>query len=515
MLNNLACIDDDLGSITEHIKNDRVDAVDHTLGDLASEGGHLNNDNDNSHSVSISDSSTITPGSSSSPSLSSPSSTCIPSSTALQVTVQCIPTVLSSGSSYMATTYCSPLMTITASGCSATRSTTTISASSTSASASQVICASDTCGNACPMIGGPLSGASMAIAASKDDCASILTITTSPLPTASYGIARTTNVATPTPQSAFAPLSKRGLHSKSEHVDKSMFDHLLSRRALPIVKPPYNEYVQSLKVSWVDQTGDVSAQYFNYPDKGSGAAGINGIYGCTSVIVCSEKGVYISHIWENPVFISGNYVPTDDQYFTATAFNSLRDGTATTQSITALVGTDEVPGPLNAIYSPKVFVLTPFATQKDRDQYGITTKLRYEARAQQLAHQVVQIIPGSGGSGSILGYTRTGSLQSTSELGTAGRAILEADPQEYWLTSSVSDAAPGSSLQIGRWRLWVEDQLITWQDFWLPLASAPGIIQGRDDTSANPCAWSAVHVSSSLSSTGLSGEAFRDLFCDN
>jgi hypothetical protein len=29
-----------------------------------------------------------------------------------------------------------------------------------------------------------------------------------------------------------------------------------------------------------------------------------------------------------------------------------------------------------------------------------------------------------------------------------------------------------TGLQIGRWRLWVEDQLITYQDFWLPQIEA-------------------------------------------
>ena len=46
------------------------------------------------------------------------------------------------------------------------------------------------------------------------------------------------------------------------------------------------------------------------------------------------------------------------------------------------------------------------------------------------------------------------------------RAILGIDPFQYWLTST--NAPLSAYLQVGRWRLWVEDQLIAEQDFWIP-----------------------------------------------
>ena len=502
IISRLSCIDEDLNSITNNINAEdvNVNAIDDFLDDLTSENDDLtddDDDNNNSNTNSNSDSSTRTLTRSSSSSLSS----CISSNTALQVTVQCVPTLFSTSGSTVSTTTCSPLTTVTASGCSVTGLTTTVS-TSTSASKTQTACASGTCGDACPMNGGPLSGASMGTAASTEDCASISTSTTSALPTASYGVAGSIAIAIPTPESIAAAPSKRSFLSDSVAYDSNLVDRSIVERALPDVTPPYANYVRTLNPTWISQVGDASAQFFNYLDFGHSAAGVNGIYGCTSVIISSEKGVYISHIWENPVFIIGDFVPTDDNTFTTKAFNALRDGTANAQSILALVGTDQAPGPLNAIYSPKVFVLTPFTSDLDRQLYSITTTLRYQARAQQLAQQIAQIVPGSGGTGSTLGYTRTDQYLSTQNPGIAGRAILEVDPFQYWLTTP--NAPNSAGLQVGRWRLWVEDQLITYQDFWRPNTTPPGGNQRRDVGYANPCASLASSSSTTATSSSTS-----------
>ena len=432
IVHGLSCIAGDLGSITDHINANDVDAIDDPLNDLTSENDDLtndnNDDNDNkSDSNSNSDSSTSTSKSSSSSSL------CISSKTALQVTVQCVPTSFSTGGSFISTTTCSPLSTVTASGCFVTGLTTTVS-TSTSASMTQVPCASDTCGNACPMNGGgPLSGASMSIMASTENCASISTVTTSALPTASYGLIGSIAVASPTPESIAGGPSKRSFSKSPVGYDRSLVDRSLVERALPNVTPPYATYVQNLNVRWINQNGDASAQWFDYPNYWA-AAGVNGIYGCTSVFIVSQKGVYISHIWENPVFVINNdYVPTDDNTFTTKTFYALRDGTATAVSILALVGTAQAPGPLNAIYNPKVFVVTPFTSPEDRSKRGITTTYTYQARAQQLARQIVSIVPGSSDSGFVRGYSRTNEEESTQEHGIAGRAILEVDPSRAFL----------------------------------------------------------------------------------
>jgi hypothetical protein len=263
------------------------------------------------------------------------------------------------------------------------------------------------------------------------------------------------------------PASKASLSSSQ---DERMISSLIGC-AFRDASPPYNNYVQSLAPIWINQLGPVSAQWFEYPSSVPSAVGVKGVYGCTAVLVASEKGVYIAHIWENPVFVDHDFNPTDDNSFTINAFNSLRDGTEYAQSVTGLIGTDQNPGVLNAIYAPKVFVLTPFATDWDRQNFGISTTLRYQTRVQELAQKIANIVPGSGGNGVILGYTRTSRQASSQEPGIAGRAILEIDPSYARLTTPYNSKSTG--LQIGRWRLWVEDQLITYQDFWLPHITLP------------------------------------------
>ncbi|KAJ5512584.1 hypothetical protein N7463_002136 [Penicillium fimorum] len=107
--------------------------------------------------------------------------------------------------------------------------------------------------------------------------------------------------------------------------------------------------------------------------------------------------------------------------------------------------------------------------------------LLYQARAEELVQKIANVVPGSGGDDIILGYTRMSWQASSQEPGIAGRAILEIDPFYTWLTTPYDPKTAG--LQVGRWRLWVEDQLNTYQDFWLPCTTAPEALP--DETLAN------------------------------
>lgn len=485
IVNALSCIDDDLDKITGVIDADDVEGNESTLDDLTSKNDDLTDEDDNrSNSNSNSDSATGTPTSTGRSSSSSPSSSCTAPETALRVTVLCKPTIYTTGGSTVSTTVCSPITTITISGCSITGTTTTVSSSSSGPT--QIACASDTCGDACPMGVTPLSGASMTVIATTEACSLISTVTTSALPTASYGVLNSIPVANPT-GSTVAP-SKRGISSDpmngSLTVDTS---NSVSKRALPDVSPPYTSYVSDLSEiitvtnAWVSQDGLASGHWYSFPDFGQMAVGVNGIHGCTAVLIITEKGVYFSHIWENPVFITGdNWDSTDDASFTANAFNALRDGTDYAQSITSLVGTDAAPGVLHAVYNPKVFVLTPRTSDHDRNHFKITTILRYQDRAQTLANHLAGILPGSGGTGFVVGYTRTSAQSSTATSRVAGRAILDVEPFQSVLITNAADTSPDHlGLQIGRWRLWVEDNLITYEDFWIPFIAPAGVIQQR------------------------------------
>ena len=78
------------------------------------------------------------------------------------------------------------------------------------------------------------------------------------------------------------------------------------------------------------------------------------------MVIIAEKGVYTSHIWEVPVFIDPKENPTSDDYFKQNTFTAVYNGSATSESIHNLIGTDGSPGPLHAAYSPQVYVFSPF-----------------------------------------------------------------------------------------------------------------------------------------------------------
>ncbi|RDL40026.1 uncharacterized protein BP5553_00005 [Venustampulla echinocandica] len=423
--NALTCITSELENVTKNIKGGIIEGVDIILSNIQSETEELTEEEEN-ETDSKSDTSTSSDGS------------CTATQTAFRVTVLCGPTTYTTMGKAVSITTCSSTATVTTTGCTATGRTITISSSAPSAT--QTVCASGTCGDACPLAGGPLSGASMGIGATTVNGKMI---STSALPTASYGAVG--NGA-----------SKRELFNSPIDYNGTLVDNSKSlfERALPDVAALYTNYVSSLSINanWVSQHGLTSGIWYNYPNAGIAIVGVNGIYGCTAVVIASELGVYLSHIWEDPVFVTGDdQTPTDDASFISNTFNALRDGTANARSITALIGTYAQPGVLHAIYSSK----------------KITTPLKYQARAEDLASRLARLIPGSGGSGFTTGYTRTNATKSTKRFGVAGRAILEVDPYQSWITTFAADQDPN--------------------DFWVPNTTPPTAIVARDVGHPNPC----------------------------
>ena len=242
IVNRLSCLGKHLEDITRNIGAGDVNGIDQPLQHLTSENKELTDDEDDKSTKSDIDPSTSIQRTSS---LASSLFSCTYSTTALQVTVQCRPTVLTSSGSTISTTTCSPLNTVTASGCSVTATTTILSAPA-SASQTQIQCARGSCGNACTKNGGALSGASMGVLASTNDCASIPTVTTSVLPVANVGIFGTTTIMSPIPESPPAAMSKRNFFSTPIERGKTPVDHSLVERALSSIAPHnYTGYVQS------------------------------------------------------------------------------------------------------------------------------------------------------------------------------------------------------------------------------------------------------------------------------
>ncbi|KAB8290870.1 hypothetical protein EYC80_008507 [Monilinia laxa] len=265
------------------------------------------------------------------------------------------------------------------SGCSKSATTTTTIAS---ASITEKPCASDTCGGLYPLGQQPLSGASMGILATTEDCKMTSIITTSVLPTFSNGVLDSIAVSIPSGD----PRKRNG---PSGEVDEDI-SNALAARALIDPNPPYTRYVELLSnlTLWVSQQGDTSGKWYNYPPSGRASVGVNGLYGCSAVIITSEKGVYLSHTWEAPVFVTSDWSETSDLDFETKAFSAIRYGAINTLSITSPIGTAEEPGVLNYAHSPEVYVITPRSKDSDRDRFGISTMLHYQDRAQRLANSI-------------------------------------------------------------------------------------------------------------------------------
>ncbi|RSM10884.1 hypothetical protein CDV31_007012 [Fusarium ambrosium] len=446
IINSLVCIAKDLADISGNIVVGNIPAVTGTTSGVQSQTEELTEeekDEDKTDEKSEQESTEQEESTTEEPT-STTTSPCT-DDTAEHVTIICKPTTITEGGNVQTTETCFESITVEVTGCSVTEATTVISTTGTAAAITP--CASGSCGggDACPMNDAPLSGAEMALVSTKVDCAAVSTITTSEIPTGA-GAFGSNPVTSPTPRAESGSAEKRDL-------DRRVFMHNTT---------PNPFYVASLNPLWVSQIGDASGHWFDYPAIGQGFAGVNGIYGCTAVIIVSDKGVYLSHIWENPVFIDTEWNWTDDESFNRNAFEALRDGTDNARSVTSLVGDDANPGVLHASNNPIVFVLTPF-TDVLNDPTGITTLFRYQERAQRLADSLVGVIPGS--SGHLLGYTRTNGIDSTEPIGTWGRAILEVDMFQDMIITPEDTPGGSWAFSMGRWRLWVEDGLVTWRDF--------------------------------------------------
>ncbi|KAF2238245.1 hypothetical protein EV356DRAFT_563975 [Viridothelium virens] len=214
---------------------------------------------------------------------------------------------------------------------------------------------------------------------------------------------------------------------------------------------------------------------FQYPlDEFSTLLGVKGLYGCTSVIVASNTGVFISHIWESPTFKNkGDLSQSDEEVFWRTGYNILRDGNPTDRERS--IGFTSLMGPggiLNTTQRPVVFIITPFASQIQRQYLGITTRLRYELRVNKLALALRKRIR-SPERAQIIGYSRTHQHTAHDREGYLGRAIVEVEQgsAEPRRGNDSDDEGPFTYDRTieGSWRLWVEDRVVFEQRYSHPL----------------------------------------------
>ncbi|KAI9668238.1 MAG: hypothetical protein M1821_001058 [Bathelium mastoideum] len=236
----------------------------------------------------------------------------------------------------------------------------------------------------------------------------------------------------------------------------------LIKRALPDPPPPgYVDSVLNRLARWLTPRLDEAVDGRFYPyEEGHHVVGVKDLRGCTAVVIPSDKGVFVAHVWEIPVFRGSEREQTlrSEATFLRLGFESLVRGNPDCTSLASLVGTDETPGPMHRFYHPEVHVITPYTT-RDEQRQGIHTPLRYEQYANLLAHRLQSLVGGITPGGIVRGYFRGSAREARSRSGTVGRAFLEYDtnelpPRRIPKGPQNPEGKPWSVLE-GKWRLWV------------------------------------------------------------
>ncbi|KAF2228884.1 hypothetical protein EV356DRAFT_581248 [Viridothelium virens] len=199
------------------------------------------------------------------------------------------------------------------------------------------------------------------------------------------------------------------------------------------------------------------------------AFGVKNLLGCTSVIIASNGGILLSNMWEMPTFLTMDYQQPARDVFRADTYDILRYGNPADPTGESIGFRYWIRGGfLISRMRPVVFIITPFTTNRERQQLGVQTELRYEAEVQSLAAALRRSIP-SQQPPRIIGYTRhdrTGFEASEGDETWWGKAIVEVDQHHAEARNSRGHYVPSID---GSWRLWVEDRLEYEQHYTYPL----------------------------------------------
>jgi hypothetical protein len=243
-------------------------------------------------------------------------------------------------------------------------------------------------------------------------------------------------------------IDQSGLIPNIDRMDEdSQFDHQLQ----------LHSHI-TMANAWMNHRGfDTTAQWYDILPVPLWAVGLKGLFGCTSIVIVTSSGIFISHIYEGPVFVNADRTDTDDDHFEAHSFNLLRDG-GDGVDVRSSLSFLKSNGYFDTIHSPHVFVITPF---KLKDEPNL--EYQYLKRAQWLGDQTADYIYAGQETRKppvLRGYVRTDDETASSDRELYGRLMVEVAPANGVLWS-----AQGGGLVIARWRLWVGGLYVTDWDF--------------------------------------------------
>ena len=319
-------------------------------------------------------------------------------------------------------------------------------------------------------------GAIANVTANSKDWSQISNRAVAKIPSSGYGAIERNAVADVTPKHTSASKLYRGRRGFPDYSIRngekaSERHHSRTKRAVPKASASASNesYVLSLSPTWLAVSGSavVDAHFFQFPTNGQRAFGVSGLYGCTSVIIVSSEGVYLSHIYEDPAFVmryAGEWIDSDDDTFMNEVLVPLFIGDEAAQGLTGLIGTDQNPGPLHKSNSPAIFIVTPSPDVYNRTIPWDFSRLLHEDRIRELAEHLKEMYPDYSSAEPWIGtYWNLESASALQLDKINGKAFLEVDTTSSWY---LSDPRPShSGLTEGQWRLWVEDRWISGGSF--------------------------------------------------
>lgn len=223
---------------------------------------------------------------------------------------------------------------------------------------------------------------------------------------------------------------------------------------------------------------------------------VQGIYGCTSVIVVSELGVWMSHFWEDPSFLN-------QQAFRKDILDTICSGDGTDQ-MPSLKQYTQPGGLFDKSQSPHILIVTP----RDRQRSMTAGALAYTNMVNQLKTELTKCIPKT--DPTLFDYVTIGGDQGLHATTAKGKVLVQYDPVEAMLPVSPHNPCP---LQQATLKVWVEDRLEPVYDHsWVAEHDQSVGASGNKKRGGNTCSHAG---STTVSKTTTSPTATANLPCYN
>lgn len=187
-------------------------------------------------------------------------------------------------------------------------------------------------------------------------------------------------------------------------------------------------------------------------------AAVHGLFGCTSVLVVSQAGMWISHFWEIPSFRATqenwrqSRTAPDIVNFNDQVINQMQNGGP---DIPGLRQFAVAGGEFDTPQRPVWAIVTP------RDFSGVAGSWRYEPEVNQIKSVLNTLFPAA--PPIIIDYQPRPSLNDQTNT-ASGKILFQYDPFQAMVADNNK---PCNVYQQAMFRLWVEDRPnYVWQKYW-------------------------------------------------